>query len=207
MGCWVLQFECLSIKILVIDTGRKQGGGREKEGERKQFFFKYYSYDGAQDIFRIQVGLISINIIPFPVFFININILALGMPPGSFIPAVFCIGFRGKSRKALNIYIYRYKNWAYLLYSFWIAICAIPEWRSRFDYQIQLRPGFVHVEHHVSAYCKYLYRRQEHHNHVHYTICLAAGEDLQWFSLVQSAAARNPSQCCNNYCRDHILFR
>lgn len=103
----MLQFECLSIKILVIDTGRKQGGGREKEGERKQFFFKYYSHDGAQDIFRMQVGLISINIIPLPVFFININILALGMPPGSFIPAVFCIGFRGKSRRALKkIYLY-----------------------------------------------------------------------------------------------------
>lgn len=50
----------------------------------------------------MQEGLISIYIIPFPVFFININILALGMPTGSFIPAVFCIGFRGKSRRALK---------------------------------------------------------------------------------------------------------
>lgn len=94
-----------------------------------------------------------------------------------------------------------------MLYSFWIASCTIPEWRSRFDYQIQLGPGFADVEHHVSAYCKYLYRRQEHHNHVGYTLRLAAGEDLQWFSLAHPAAARNPSQCCNNYYRDHILFR
>lgn len=95
-----------------------------------------------------------------------------------------------------------------MLYSFWIASCTVPEWSHRFDYQIQLRPVFVDVEYHVSAYCKYLSRRQQQRNHVGYVLCLAAGEVLQWFSLVHPPTVRRPSQCCdNNYHRDHVLFQ
>lgn len=39
-------------------------------------------------------------------------------------------------------------------------------------------------------------------------LCLAAGEDLQWFSLVQPPTVRQPSQHFNNnYFRNHILFK
>lgn len=123
------------------------------------------------------------------------------MPPGSYKPTVFCIGFRGKSRRAQK------KNWAYLLYSSWIASHIVPEWSSRSDYQIQLRTVFVDVECHVSAYCIYPSRRQQQHNHVGYILCLAAGSDLEWFSPVHPPSARRPSQCSNSYYRDHVFCK
>lgn len=74
MGCRVLQFECLSIKILARDPGKKKEREWEKE-EGNQFCFKRYYWDDGEDSSGKQATMISFNIIPFLFVFINIIIL------------------------------------------------------------------------------------------------------------------------------------